>query len=70
MTAKLTNVAVAKVIKILDHTFDSGFLPPEAASKDPQYRPPFDIFGFGMVFWYAVVNYVTEHCLSMVTPKN
>ncbi|XP_065885420.1 uncharacterized protein [Dysidea avara] len=56
MIAKITNVGVAKVIKIPDNTFDSGFLPPEAASNDPQYEPPFDIFGFGMVFWYVAVN--------------
>jgi len=56
MTAKITNVGVAKAIKIPHHTFDSGFLPPEAANDDIQ--PSFDIFAFGMVLWYTAVNTV------------
>ena len=56
MLAKISNVGVAKMIKIPDNTFDSGFLPPEAASNDSQYGPPFDIFSFGLVFWYTAVN--------------
>ena len=56
MVAKITNVGVAKVIKIPCETFDWSFLPPEAASNDPQYGTPFDIFGFGMVFRYTTVR--------------
>ena len=57
-TTKITNVGVAKVIKLNNYSSQQisaylPFIPPEGRNDNPQYEPSFDIFAFGALLWYS-----------------
>jgi len=63
--AKITNVGVAKVMKLSDNSLSSEqrsaylpFIPPEGKIDNPQFGPSFDIFAFGSLIWYSTVTQI------------
>ena len=59
--AKITNVGVAKVMKLTDCSDQQNstylpFIPPEGRNDNPQYEPSFDVFAFGSLLWYTGVT--------------
>ena len=62
--AKITNVGVAKVMKVANYSHsgeqksaNSPFIPPEARNENLLYEPSFDVFAFGSLIWYSAVTH-------------
>ena len=62
LEAKITDLGVAKVMKIEDGTSMTkvpgtpAFMPPESLAKNSAYGPPLDIFSYGGVILYIITR--------------